>query len=139
MGDRYFTLNKHGREKNNGEFKKIIVIIDELADLVLQNKQIKELLIKLLQKSRAAGIHFIVATQSPRASVLTGLVLANLPSRLALTCASARESALILGHKGAEKLTGNGDGIFKTPQSTKEKRIQAPYITKKQIKKLLNN
>ena len=139
METRYKIMQSLDIEKNNGHFKKIIVIIDELADLVLANKNIKNLLIKLLQKSRAAGIHFIVATQSPRASILNGLILANLPSRLALTCASARESMLILGHKGAEKLTGAGDAIFKSPKSIKEIRVQIPLITKQQIRKLLNN
>lgn len=139
MERRYFILNSLGKEKNGGEFKKIIVVIDELADLILSNKNIKDLLIKLLQKARAAGIHFIVATQSPRATILNGLLLANLPSRLALTCASTRESLLILGHKGAEKLTGKGDAILKTPQSIEEIRLQIPLITKQQIKKLINN
>lgn len=139
MEARYNVLQGIGKEKNEGEFKKIVVVIDELADLVLANKNIKDKLIKLLQKSRAAGIHFITATQSPRATILNGLLLANLPSRIALTCASARESILILGHKGAEKLTGKGDAIIKTPDSTQESRIQIPLITKQQIKKLINN
>jgi S-DNA-T family DNA segregation ATPase FtsK/SpoIIIE len=138
MESRYYTLEKHKLKKNNGEFKKIIIIIDELADLVLDNKNIKNLLIRLLQKARAAGIHFIIATQSPRASILSGLLLANIPSKMALTCASTRESVLILGHKGAEQLTGKGDAILKTPQSTEEKRIQIPLITNKQIEKLIN-
>lgn len=139
MENRYHTLEKHGRRKNDGEFKKIIVVIDELSDLIIDNKNIKDALIRLLQKARASGIHFIIATQSPRASILSGLLLANIPSRIALTCASTRESMLILGHKGAEQLTGKGDAIVKTPQSTKEVRIQIPLITENQIKKLINN
>lgn len=139
MEYRYSILAQLGQEKNNGQFKKIIVVIDELADLVLPSNSIKNKLIRLLQKSRAAGIHFIVATQSPRATILNGLLLANLPTRIALTCASARESMLILGHKGAEQLTGKGDAIVKTPDSTTETRVQIPLITKQQIKKLINN
>lgn len=139
MEQRYKKLQQLNKQKNDGEFKKIVVVIDELADLILSNKNIKDLLIKLLQKGRASGIHFIIATQSPRASILNGLILANLPSRLALTCASSRESLLILGHKGAEQLTGKGDAIIKTPNSINETRIQIPLITQKQIKKLINN
>ncbi len=138
MEQRYLILSKLGRAKNCGEFKKIVVVIDELSDLILQNNNIKNLLVRLLQKSRAAGIHFILATQSPRAKILDGVLLANLPTKIALTCASVRESVLILGHKGAETLTGCGDMLLKIPTSTKEQRLQSFYISDKQIKKLLN-
>lgn len=138
MEQRYLYLAELGKAKNNGEFKKIIVVIDELADLILLNKNIKMQLVKLLQKARACGIHFIIATQSPRAKILDGLLLANLPSRVALTCASTRESILILGHGGAEKLLGLGDCILKTANSIKEKRLQAPFINDEDIKKLIN-
>lgn len=134
MERRNAELERIGKQKNTGEFKKIIVIIDELADLVLQDEEIKPLLIRLLQKGRASGIHFIIATQSPRAKILDGLTLANLPSRLALTCASVRESILILGHGGAEKLTGKGDAIFKAQDTTQEVRIQAPFTDTTKIK-----
>ena len=77
MENRYKTMQRLGINKNSGQFKKIVCIIDELSDLVLNNDNIKPLLIKLLQKSRACGIHFIVATQSPRASILGGSLLAN--------------------------------------------------------------
>ena len=137
MEQRYYTLSKLNRTKNNGEFKKIVLVIDELTDLVMTNKEVKSLLIRILQKGRACGIHCIIGTQSPRATILDGVTLANLPSRLALTCASVRESCLILGHKGAEQLTGKGDAILKTPESTTETRLQAPYISDSDITKLI--
>lgn len=126
------------KEKDqNITFKNIAVVIDELSDLVLQNKKVKNLLVRLLQKSRALQIYFIVATQTPRATVLDGQMLANLPSRLALTCSSTRESVLILGHKGAETLTGKGDAILKLANTTEEKRIQIPLLTKQQAQRLI--
>ena len=134
MEARYKKLEtQHG----GGKFKKILIIIDELTDLVQQAPECKKLLTRLLQKARACGLHFIVATQSPRATILDGATLANLPSRLALKCASARESVLILGHKGAELLTGCGDCIFKAQSTTKEQRLQAPHLTAEQIKNIL--
>ena len=137
MDARYYTLSQLNRTKNNGEFKKIVLVIDELTDLVMTNKEVKSLLVRILQKGRACGIHCIIGTQSPRATILDGVTLANLPSRLALTCASVRESCLILGHKGAEQLTGKGDAILKTPESTTEIRLQAPYISDNDILKLI--
>ena len=139
MERRYKVMAELGIEKNKGHLKKILLVVDELSDLILTVEKAKPLLIKLLQKARACGIHVIVATQSPRAKILDGVMLANLPSRIALTCASVRESMLILGHKGAEQLTGSGDALLKLPNTTKEKRVQVPLITKAQIKKLLNN
>lgn len=138
MEQRYQKMKEINIEKNNGHFKSVCVIIDELTDLIQQAPESKRLLTRLLQKSRACGIHFIMATQSPRASILDGVMLANLPSRLALKCSSTRESILILGHGGAEKLTGKGDSIFKAQNTTTEERIQAPYLTNEQIKNIIN-
>lgn len=137
MEYRYYTLEKLGKTQNKGEFKKIVLVIDELTDLVMTNKEIKNQLVRILQKGRACGIHCIIGTQSPRATILDGVTLANLPSRLALTCASVRESCLILGHKGAEQLQGKGDAILKTPESTTETRLQSPYISTSDINKLI--
>lgn len=138
MEDRYKEMARLGLQKNNGHFQPIVVVIDELTDLVLQSTNCRKYLVQLLQKARACDIHIICATQSPRAKVLDGLLLANLPSRIALTCASSRESVLILGHKGAESLTGCGDAILKLNNSIQERRIQIPYIDNKTILKLLN-
>ncbi len=134
MEQRYVILQQQG---NLNGYKKIFVVIDELTDLVMQNSKCKDLLVRLLQKSRACGIHIVVATQSPRAKVLDGLMLANLPTRIALTCSNMRESMLILGHKGAENLAGKGDALVKLPNSVHEKHIQIPYISNEDIAKLI--
>ena len=137
MESRYNTLSDLGLAKNSGHFKHICVIIDELSDLVLsENDRIKPLLIRLLQKARACGITVICATQSVRAKVLDGNMLANAPTRVALACANVRESILILGHKGAENLQGKGDAILKTAEG-KEYRLQVPYITDSDILTLM--
>lgn len=138
MERRYEIMAEQHIDKNEGQFKTIVAVIDELADLILQNENCRTLLIKLLQKARACGIHVIVATQSPRAKYLDGLMLANLPSRVCLTCANVRESMLVLGHKGGEQLTGKGDCIIKLNGSTQEFRVQTPFISKQEIEKLLN-
>jgi len=134
MEQRYIILQQTGTLK---DYKKVFVVIDELTDLVMQNPKCKELLVKLLQKSRACGMHIVVATQSPRAKVLDGLMLANLPTRIALTCSNVRESMLILGHKGAENLAGKGDAIVKLPNSVHERHIQIPYISNEDISKII--
>lgn len=138
MNDRYSAMARMGIDKNTGQFKKIVVFIDEISDLVLSSTDIKDKLIVLLQKSRACGIHFVCCCQSPRSSVLSGLLLANLPTRICLTCASYRESMLILNHGGGEKLTGNGDCIVKLPNSVNEIRLQVPYISSEDINYILN-
>ena len=137
MEERYKQLSSAGLSQNDGRFKHLCIVIDELADLVLSdNNTIKPTLVRLLQKSRACGMTFILATQSVRAKVLDGNMLANCPTRIALTCASARESVLILGKGGAEKLQGRGDAILQTIQG-QEIRLQVPYISKDEIKKLI--
>lgn len=137
MEARYKRMAEMGIDNAHGVFKPLLVVVDELADLVLQNPKCKDLLVRILQKARASDIHVIVATQSPRAKILDGLLLANLPSRVALTCASVRESMLILGHGGAEKLTGKGDAILQLNGDIAETRVQVPFITKKQIEILI--
>ena len=133
MERRYKVMASNHTDTNNGLFKPIVLVVDELADLILQNENCRTLLIKLLQKARACDIHVIVATQSPRAKYLDGLMLANLPSRVCLTCSNVRESMLILGHKGGEQLTGKGDCIIKLNGSTQEFRVQTPFISKQEI------
>ena len=136
MEARYEALEMLGLSKNDGHLKQIVVVIDELSDLILNDDEIKSLLVRLLQKARACGMTFICATQSVRAKVLDGNMLANAPCRVALTCANVRESMLIIGHKGAESLQGKGDAILKTADG-KEYRLQIPYITNEDISVLI--
>lgn len=112
----------------------ICLIIDELADLMLMCKDEAEpLLVSIAQLGRAAGIHLILATQRPTVNVVTGLLKANLPCRIALQTASIRDSMTILDHKGAERLTGRGDAWLKTPDKVEERRIQIAFIDREDI------
>lgn len=116
------------------EYPRILLVIDELADLVLMCKdEMNPLLITLAQLGRAAGIHLILATQRPTVDVVTGLLKANVPCRIALQTASIRDSMTILDHKGAEQLTGKGDALLKTPDRVEERRIQIAYINRTDI------
>jgi S-DNA-T family DNA segregation ATPase FtsK/SpoIIIE len=116
----------------------IICIIDELADLMITSRAaVEKYIVRIAQKGRAARIHLIIATQSPRASVITGLIKANMPTKIALTCSNIRESMVILDHGGAEKLTGRGDCILKTPLTPDEIRIQAAYTPEKDIENIV--
>lgn len=110
--------------------KKIVVIIDEVADLMLVDRggQFQSSLVKLAAKSRAAGIYIILATQRPSVDVLTGLIKANFPARLACKVSSRTDSQIILDYQGAEHLTGRGDAIFKSP-SYDSVRLQIAHVT----------
>ena len=119
------------------KYPHIVLVIDELADLMLINKdEIEPLLVSIAQLGRAAGIHLILATQRPTVNVVTGLLKANIPCRIALQTASIRDSMTILDHKGAEQLTGRGDAILKRPDSVEEIRLQVAYINDSEIDKI---
>lgn len=111
----------------------LIVVVDELADLMLQsNKAIEQPLVRLAQMGRAAGIHLILATQRPSRDVLTGLIKSNIPARLAFKVTSGTDSRIILDNTGAENLLGRGDGLFITPGHALQ-RIQAPWVTEANV------
>ena len=111
----------------------LIVVIDELSDLMTTSGKLAETSIaRIAQKGRAAGIHLVVATQSPRADIITGNIKANLPSRIAFAAASAIESHIILDEAGAEKLVGKGDMLFRL-QNEKPRRLQGCYISPEEI------
>ena len=130
MMRRYDTLKRQGlRDNSAGTFQPLIIIIDEFADLVLSNRaDIEPLIIKIAQMGRAAGVHFILATQRPTVNVLSGLILANIPARVCLSVASVRDSVVMLDHKGGEELRGKGDAIVKLANG-EEFHAQAPYLT----------
>lgn len=130
MERRYAQMEQMGINQNSGQFPKLVIVVDELADAVLQTADdITTPLIRLAQKGRACGIHLCLCTQSLRVKVCgDGLLLANIPTRVILTCSSYRESVLALGKAGAEKLTGKGDALLKLPSKTTETRIQVPFI-----------
>ena len=117
----------------------IVCVIDEMADLIMQyGKEVEELIARIAQKSRAAGIHLILATQRPDSDVMTGLIKANIPSRIAFSVDSSSNSRIILDQKGAEVLLGKGDMLTKTPQDKELHRLQGYFIDEKQIVQFLN-
>ena len=116
----------------------IVVVIDELADLMLvAAKDVEEAICRVAQMGRASGIHLIVATQRPSADVITGLMKANIPSRIAFAVASAIESRIILDTIGAEKLVGKGDMLYSPLGEGKPKRVQGCFITDEEVQRVV--
>src|SRR6266849_86211 len=116
---------------------KIVIVIDELADLLLsQGKMVDRDITRLAQKARAAGIHLILATQRPSVNVVTGLIKANLPARISLQVTSRVDSRTILDSIGAERLLGAGDMLLLPPASSRFIRLHGPYISEQESARL---
>ncbi len=116
----------------------IVVVIDELADLMMNGgKEVETSIARLAQKSRACGIHLIVATQRPSVDVVTGIIKANLPSRLSYRVGQKIDSKVILDSTGADSLLGRGDGLFTPPGTTGLVRIHAPWATEEEIEEIV--
>ena len=117
----------------------VVVVIDELADLMLvAAKEVEESICRVAQMGRAAGMHLVIATQRPSADVITGLMKANIPSRIAFAVASAMESRIILDTAGAEKLVGRGDMLYAPLGEGKPKRVQGCFISSEEIERIVN-
>jgi len=122
------------QEEDAKKLPRVVVIIDELADLMLvAAKEVEESICRIAQMGRAAGIHLIIATQRPSADVITGLMKANIPSRIAFSVASAMESRIILDTQGAEKLVGRGDMLYAPIGSGKPKRVQGCFVSDPEV------
>lgn len=118
----------------------IVIIIDELADLMMVVKEdLENYIARLTQKARAAGIHLIVATQTPRSDVVTGMIKANIPSRIAFQVSSALDSRIILDSSGAEKLVGKGDLLYLPPGSAKLERAQGAFVSDEEVEKIVKH
>lgn len=116
----------------------IVIIVDELADLMMTApKEIEDSICRLAQKARAAGMHLIVATQRPSVNVITGVIKANIPSRIAFAVSSQVDSRTILDGAGAEKLLGKGDMLFMPMGASKPKRLQGAFITDKEVESIV--
>jgi len=125
-------------DKIPDRFPYIVVLIDELADLMQTAPADVEMCIaRIAQKARAAGIHLIIATQTPRADVVTGIIKANIPCRIAFQVSSALDSRVILDTKGADKLVGKGDMLYLPPGSAKLERSQGAFVTDAEIEKII--
>lgn len=147
MDKRYEILLQSGsrdiqsyNKKNSKEpMSYILLVIDELADLMATyGREIEGSIVRLAQMARATGIHLIVSTQRPSVEVITGLIKANITSRIALQVASQVDSRTILDMAGAEKLLGGGDMLFTSSELSKPKRVQGAYISEEEIKKVAN-
>ncbi|MFV0503223.1 MAG: DNA translocase FtsK [Lachnospirales bacterium] len=125
--------------EEKGQYKEpsIVIIIDELADLMMNApKEVEISICRIAQKARAAGIHLIIATQRPSVDIITGVIKANIPSRLAFAVSSHTDSKTILDTVGAEKLMGKGDMLFYPRGTSEPRRLQGPFITDDEVKKI---
>ena len=133
------NYNEKIKREGGEHFPYIVVVIDELADLMMTSGKDVELSIaRLAQKARASGIHLIVATQRPSVDVVTGLIKANLPSRISYRVGQKIDSKIILDQMGAESLLGRGDMLFTPPGSTGLVRLHAPWATEEEIEKIVD-
>lgn len=135
MESRYNTLENHG-VKNIQEYKNeigkpmpyIIAVIDEYADLTLQDERTEKIIVRLAQKARAVGIHLVIGTQRPSVDVISGIIKANFPTRIAFMTSSRTDSQVILDQTGAEQLIGKGDALFLNPHERGLTRLQSLFV-----------
>src|SRR6185437_8394469 len=117
----------------------IVILIDELADLmVFAPVEVEDNIARLAQMARATGIHLVIATQRPSTDVITGLIKANIPCRIAFNVSSMIDSRVIIDTPGAEKLLGRGDMLYIPPDQAKPSRIQGAFISEKEVRKLVD-
>ena len=145
MERRYEMLEKSG-VRNIREYNRkmpdeamfyLVVVIDELADLMITaGREVEEPIARLAQMARAVGIHLIVATQRPSVDIITGVIKANFPSRIAFQVASKVDSRTILDVSGADQLLGNGDMLFQSARMPKPERVQCPYVSTEEVEKI---
>ena len=132
------NYNEKAKREGRDEFPYIVIIIDELADLMMTSgKDVEFYIARLAQMARAAGIHLIVATQRPSVDVVTGLIKANLPSRISFKVGQKVDSKIILDTQGAESLLGRGDMLFTPPGSSGIIRLHAPFVTEEEIEQIV--
>lgn len=144
MNERYRLFMECGVKKLSeynakaaARLPRLVIVIDELADLMMASgKEVEASIIRIAQKGRAAGLHLLIATQRPTKEVVTGLIKANIPSRISFAVASSLESRIILDTNGAEKLAGKGDMLYK-PNEGKTQRLQGAYISNEEIARIV--
>ena len=138
----YVERNPEVKDKDGNDLVKmysIVIIIDELSDLMMvAPNEVEDYICRLAQMARAAGMHLVIATQRPSVDVITGIIKANIPSRIALAVSSQIDSRTILDMSGAEKLLGRGDMLFSPIGASKPRRVQGCYVTDEEIENVTN-
>jgi S-DNA-T family DNA segregation ATPase FtsK/SpoIIIE len=134
------SYNARMRSASQASMPYIVIVIDELADLMMMAaRDVEALIVRLAQKARAVGVHLVLATQRPSVDVITGLIKANIPARIAFTVTSQVDSRTILDQIGAEKLLGAGDMLLSTPSMSKPRRVQGALVTDNEITKITDH